>query len=72
MGKYLVILICLYFVFISAEDGKKEKVKDEKVEKVKDGRKPSGKKISIDEKGDIGITIRFEMLQIIDKVVTQA
>lgn len=57
MRKYLVIIVFLYFVSINAEDGKKEKDKDKKVGKVKDGRKPSGKKISINEKGDIGITI---------------
>ena len=47
--KYLLVLVFLYFVCITAIQGKK-----------KDGskKKPSGKKIAMLESGDIDITIR--------------
>ena len=49
MMKYLLVLVFLYFVCITALQGKE-----------KDGskRKPSGKKIAMTEGGDIAITIR--------------
>ena len=49
MVKYLLVLVFLYFVCITANQGKE-----------KDGskRKPSGKKIAMLESGDIDITIR--------------
>ena len=48
--KYLLVLVFLYFVCITAKDGKETKEKD--------GRKPSGKKIAMRQSGDIDITIR--------------
>ena len=50
MMKYLLVLVFLYFVCITAKDGKETKEKD--------GRKPSGKKIAMRQSGDIDITIR--------------
>ena len=50
MVKYLLVLVFLCFVCLNAKDGKEKKEKD--------GGKPSGKKISLRQSGDIDITIR--------------
>ena len=50
MWKFLVILLCLFFLQVSAQNGKGEKEKK--------GRKPKGKQVSMNEEGNIDITIR--------------
>ena len=50
MLRYLIIFIFIYLLSVNAEEGKNKKVKD--------GKKPSGKKIRMNERGDIAITIR--------------
>lgn len=49
MWKFLVILLCLFFLQVSAENGKGEKEKK--------GRKPKGKQVRMNEEGNIDITI---------------
>ena len=50
MWKFLVILLCLFFLQVSAENGNGVKEKR--------GRKPKGKQVSMNEEGNIDITIR--------------